>query len=631
MKKLLAYSIILAVTLITLYSLLDDGIIWFVYPDRDTYPVRGVDVSYHKGDIDWQAVAHDDVQFAYLKATEGDDFKDSKFQENWKAANAAGLWVGAYHFYSLRFSGEVQAKNFIDSVPVQKESLPPVVDLEYGGNSKERPSKEDFQKELSIYLDIVRMHYQQEPILYVTKDFYRDYLYPEFKGSPLWVRDLFGEPDDELASWKIWQYKNRGHVDGIGGYVDLNVMRANNLPGIAKRLSKSFESPLPGNELSEEDQIIKNAFCADIDDGTTEGISFTDRQQAQGIDWDDQDWCFRKNRTELMTLSMHNGILGNLNISSTPKSFLSDIYSIQKKTPVTETKIHFAKGYDQSDIGTCFGRNTLTIFSPTERIDGFYNEACQGRATDKPHEIYMTNLDGSYVSLFSYLEKIIPWSPTHLPKFSDFQIPSGHFEIKTRSCGSDCNVATITNTQTGKVLPEIGSDGAGNFDYKSNSRLLIATNFSKFWGTFSDKTYYLLQEDTIEHLYNLPIYHNYRYNFSFSPPGDWEISEEPGIHDGRSFNAPYDVCQLTAYGVMVNVDREKFPKFLLSLTDSYDAQKNITFAGTKGVLRESEKSLWAYTQHGDAYYSIGLTCDNKEFLAANKKYFDDAVATFTIE
>ena len=61
----------------------------------------GIDVSAHQRAIDWQAVAADGIEFAYVKATEGGDFTDRRFADNWAAADAAGLDRGAYHFLLL--------------------------------------------------------------------------------------------------------------------------------------------------------------------------------------------------------------------------------------------------------------------------------------------------------------------------------------------------------------------------------------------------------------------------------------------------------------------------------------------------------------------------------------------------
>ena len=52
--------------------------------------LQGVDVSWHQGAIDWRALAADNVAFAYIKATEGGDWADPRFAENWRGATAAG-------------------------------------------------------------------------------------------------------------------------------------------------------------------------------------------------------------------------------------------------------------------------------------------------------------------------------------------------------------------------------------------------------------------------------------------------------------------------------------------------------------------------------------------------------------
>jgi hypothetical protein len=74
-------------------------------PAEAKYPIRGIDVSHHQRDIKWDAVKDSGIGFAYIKATEGADFKDKKFQENWAHANAAGIARGAYHFFTLGTPG----------------------------------------------------------------------------------------------------------------------------------------------------------------------------------------------------------------------------------------------------------------------------------------------------------------------------------------------------------------------------------------------------------------------------------------------------------------------------------------------------------------------------------------------
>ena len=73
----------------------------------------GIDVSTHQGAIDWAAVAGDGIDAAYVKASEGATFEDDRFAENWAGAKAAGLEVGAYHFFTLCKEGEEQAANLL--------------------------------------------------------------------------------------------------------------------------------------------------------------------------------------------------------------------------------------------------------------------------------------------------------------------------------------------------------------------------------------------------------------------------------------------------------------------------------------------------------------------------------------
>lgn len=194
-------------------------------PPKIRFPIRGIDVSHHQGGIDWNAVKRSGVEFVFMKATEGGDFKDPKFKANWQGAAAAGIHRGAYHFYILCRPGRDQAQNFIDSVPAGGSVLPPVVDLEFRGNCKQKPGEAELKKELGIFLERIELHYRQNPILYMTKEFYEAYHGKLGFKNPLWVRSLLLEPKYAKKDWLFWQYHNRGRRDGINGPVDLNVYR----------------------------------------------------------------------------------------------------------------------------------------------------------------------------------------------------------------------------------------------------------------------------------------------------------------------------------------------------------------------------------------------------------------------
>lgn len=115
------------------------GLIQLNNPSQKRYPVRGVDVSHYQGTIDWPVLAAQDLDFAYIKATEGSSHTDEKFAENWEAAKDTGLRIGAYHFFSFDSPGESQLKHFTETVPAFRQMLPPVVDFEFYGDKKVNP------------------------------------------------------------------------------------------------------------------------------------------------------------------------------------------------------------------------------------------------------------------------------------------------------------------------------------------------------------------------------------------------------------------------------------------------------------------------------------------------------------
>ncbi|MGI9414159.1 MAG: glycoside hydrolase family 25 protein [Hyphomicrobiales bacterium] len=193
-------------------------------PARLLYDVHGIDVSHHQGEIDWTAVAGDGVGFAFIKATEGGDFVDPRFAENWKASAEAGVPRGAYHFFTQCRSGAVQAENFIRTVPKDAKALPPVVDAEHMGPCRNSPQVNDVVKEIAVFLDRLKAHYGLRPLIYTTREFHDAYLTGRFAQERFWIRSLVIPPRFRQAQWTVWQYHNRGRRAGIKGPVDLNVL-----------------------------------------------------------------------------------------------------------------------------------------------------------------------------------------------------------------------------------------------------------------------------------------------------------------------------------------------------------------------------------------------------------------------
>jgi len=186
--------------------------------------VQGVDVSHHQGAIDWRTLAADDIAFAYIKATEGADHVDARFAFNWREAAAAGLYRGAYHFFTLCRSGASQAQNFIAVVPRDAGALPAAVDLEHMGPCRRGPTMTDVVGEARIFMDAVEAHYGVRPIIYTTREFHDAYL-RDVTGERFWIRSLGVPPRFRERDWIIWQHHNRGHKRGVSGPIDLNAFR----------------------------------------------------------------------------------------------------------------------------------------------------------------------------------------------------------------------------------------------------------------------------------------------------------------------------------------------------------------------------------------------------------------------
>jgi lysozyme len=182
------------------------------------YAIKGVDLSHHLGAVDWLKVAEGGaVRFAYIKATEGSDFVDGRFSGNWSGARRAGLARGAYHYFTITSPGAAQAANFISVVPAEAGCLPPAVDIEEDGWTKER-----FVSELKDFISVVERHYGCKPVLYLNYTLYEEYIKGEFDDYPLWISDVALPPGLCGKQWLFWQYCDRGRADGIGAAVDLD-------------------------------------------------------------------------------------------------------------------------------------------------------------------------------------------------------------------------------------------------------------------------------------------------------------------------------------------------------------------------------------------------------------------------
>ena len=102
--------------------------------EAEDYELQGVDLSAHNGNVDFSRMKEAGIDFVILKASEGNGFRDSRFEENYEKAVAGGLDVGAYHFFRFDVDGVEQAKNFMSTVAGKRFDLPLAIDVEEHGN-----------------------------------------------------------------------------------------------------------------------------------------------------------------------------------------------------------------------------------------------------------------------------------------------------------------------------------------------------------------------------------------------------------------------------------------------------------------------------------------------------------------
>jgi lysozyme len=191
-------------------------------------PIHGIDVSRWQGTIDWDAVRDAGTRFAFIKATEGGDHADPSFWENWQGAKRAGVLRGAYHFVFWCRPAREQALWFLMNVPPDPDALPPVLDLEWNGESDTCPRKIDpviARGMVQELLTAMEAHTGKRPIIYTDITFHRDVLAGgHFGGYSFWLRSVADEPRNVYGDrpWTFWQFTTTGRVPGIRGNVDRN-------------------------------------------------------------------------------------------------------------------------------------------------------------------------------------------------------------------------------------------------------------------------------------------------------------------------------------------------------------------------------------------------------------------------
>ena len=165
------------------------------------------------------------VSFIYIKSTESTSIRNRYFLQDYTAARARRIPVGAYHFFSLQTTPEAQATYFVNHTLFRKGDFPPVLDVEPSDAQIQKiGGDEELMRRIRIFMEIVERRTGMRPILYISQMFINQHMKnaADIKQKyNVWIA-RYGEykPDVKLVYWQLCA---DGHVNGIKGAADINV------------------------------------------------------------------------------------------------------------------------------------------------------------------------------------------------------------------------------------------------------------------------------------------------------------------------------------------------------------------------------------------------------------------------
>jgi GH25 family lysozyme M1 (1,4-beta-N-acetylmuramidase) len=199
--------------------------------DKDNAIELGIDVSKWNGDIDWEVVKAEGVDFAIIRcgyrgSSSGWLIEDPYFYKNIQAAQKAGIKVGVYFFTQATELVEAveEASAVIALLGGTKLDYPVFIDTEgAGGNG--RADNIDVNTRTSIMNAFCKTIQDSgyEAGIYASRNWYLNNLnVDELGGYNIWLAEYRQTPSYE-GKYDMWQYTSSGSVAGIEGRVDLNV------------------------------------------------------------------------------------------------------------------------------------------------------------------------------------------------------------------------------------------------------------------------------------------------------------------------------------------------------------------------------------------------------------------------
>lgn len=219
--------------------------------------IQGVDLSKWNGAVDWQKITDRGARFAIIKATEASGYKDPAFPANYEGAKAAGLVVGAYHFFRATIAGENQAQNIETTLNAYPLDLPVQLDVELFDNIEPALVTSRLQR---LVAELQGYQGYAYPGIYTSVGLWNPHVLPwsGWKNCPLWVAHWnVARPmlPRDWTEYLIWQYRlDEGSAWGVQSVkIDLDQWNESN--------------PFPGSTPEpEEPEAISLTITADCNE-----------------------------------------------------------------------------------------------------------------------------------------------------------------------------------------------------------------------------------------------------------------------------------------------------------------------------------------------------------------------------
>jgi lysozyme len=231
---------------------------------------QGVDVAsfQHPGGapINWQHVAANGIQFAAVKATEGNYYKNPYALTDLAAARAAGLATVAYAFAIPNGNGgstspATQASYLLSYLGSSSATVPVLLDIEYDPYVNTDHTNECYGlspaamvKWISGFGNAVQAKTGRLPIIYTTADWWRTCTAGSTASgqTPMWVANYTTASSPLLpagwATWAFWQYSSAGTVPGISGAGNVDLDQLN--PSLIPLLNPGGRKGVKGRSVS---------------------------------------------------------------------------------------------------------------------------------------------------------------------------------------------------------------------------------------------------------------------------------------------------------------------------------------------------------------------------------------------